>query len=165
MGREISEQFFLGIQLEYYYLYIQNLGSDGTFGIGWGGIYQPFHNLSCGILMRNVNRAKIGACQENLPVIIQGGLAYRVEPDFILIFDIFKDKLFPAEPRLGMEYSHFKNFVIRLGVAQQPISLSAGFDIKVNRIVLSYAFNTHNQLGFTHTFQLSFNFGENRLIE
>ncbi|NQS98053.1 MAG: hypothetical protein HQ591_06335 [candidate division Zixibacteria bacterium] len=159
-AREVTKGLYFGLQIEHYRLSIRDYGSSGAYGFDLGCIWEVQENLSIAGGGTNLNRPQIGECSEGLPFILRAGLAYQPVEHFQIYADIFKDEDFPLETRLGVELSRLKYLTIRMGTADHPVSLSGGFDIHLNSVGVSYAFNSHKYLGFTHSFGMFFRMGD-----
>lgn len=159
-SRELSKNLYFGLQIEHYHLSIRDYGSSGVFGLDLGCIWKLWKEFSIAGGGANLNRPQIGQCSEKLPFTLRAGLAYQPVDGFQIFADIFQDEDFPLETRIGVEYSRIKNLTLRMGAADHPVGLSGGFDIYIASVGVSYAFNTHKYLGFTHTFGMFLRIGD-----
>jgi len=145
-----------GISIHYDAVQIQNYGTAGTIGVDVGFIAPLMKQLDWGLTLRNVNAPTIGTGKEHLPRVFTTGIAYLPLPDLTLVFDIQKEISFPPSTRFGFEYWFFNTVAIRSGVSEKPTQFSAGIGVRYHFLQFDYAVSMHQELGWTHSFSLTF---------
>ena len=155
-GKTVWKNLAAGAEFKFYNLYIKGNGSAGAAGVGAGILWRLYPGFSVGAAGANFNRPVIGACREKLPVSLRAGIAYSPADILELCADFFREKPFPDETRLGVEFRGIEHLTLRAGISDQPMRFSAGFDIYVKHFSLIYAFCNHHRLGLTQLFGARF---------
>ena len=145
---------YLGVNCRYGSVNISGYGQAGTFILDAGVLADLSESTSWGFVAKNVNYAKIGQAEEELPQILQTGLSAKPVKSTTLFLDLYKDARFPLEIRSGIDYRLFPPLSLRVGFGSQPSRFAAGFGINLPIFRLDYAFNTHSDLGVSHQFSI-----------
>ncbi|MBI5022288.1 MAG: hypothetical protein HZB59_12700 [Ignavibacteriales bacterium] len=154
-GAKLSDLSF-GLNLNYYHLSIERYGSDATVGCDAGINIPLSQKIECGLSIRNINSPTIGKTKEKLPQSISVGVNYKPFDNLQIVFDAFKEISFDPSLRTGLEYWLIDAFAVRAGMIECPIQYSAGFGVRISIFQIDYASSRHIDLGWTHTFSLSF---------
>ena len=141
-----------GITAGYNRLAIQGYGSDDVLTVDAGLIWRVTDDFTLGSVVTNVNAPVIGLTGEEIPQSFSLAGTWIPSPGFLLALDLVKDPVFPPEVKFGIEYQPVEGFALRVGVANQPSSYSAGFGVRFGGFGLDYAFSRHPDLGMTHRF-------------
>jgi hypothetical protein len=149
----------LGVSINYYSLTISGYGSDAAVGVDVGILLPLFRNFNFGISAKNLNMPTIGKAKEKLPQIFSTGISYSPVDNFILVTDYRKEISFEGSTRFGVEYKVFDFASLRIGATNGPPSYTAGIGFEYKFIKLDYSFYTHQELGITHTFSITFILG------
>ncbi len=155
-SNSVRDKLSFGINLHYMKLQINEYGSNFSLQIDIGFLVKLNEKFQWGISATNVNRAKIGESNEQLPQTISSGFSLKPSPDLIFNMDIFKDIDYPAELRLGIEYQIFNRIALRTGLTTQPENFCAGLGFIFSLFQIEYAVATHSDLGLTHQFGVQF---------
>lgn len=158
----VGENFTMGISSKFF---VQDSRIGGAID---AGLLLKFGAFSIGLTGQN-----IGAGEDHpLPVIIKGGLAYRLldtqEHSLILAADargILKDTVYFM---FGGEYGIARVFYLRGGYeisgAEKTLNgltgLSGGVGLNLNPLQFDYAIVPYGNLGTTHRMALTLSFGE-----
>jgi len=151
----LLEHVALGFDGRYSRIKIARYGEAGTLVFDLGILVKISQQLAWGCAIKNINYAKIGRGQEQIPQIFHSGFAIRPVRQAHLFFDIYKDVRFPTDLRCGVEYMPFSNLFLRAGVGSDPARFSAGFGLRWRIFSFEYAFTSHNELGGTHHFAIA----------
>ena len=128
-------------------------------GFDAGILWEIVSGLQFGASAVNCNAPSPGRCGESIPRTFQAGIAYANVGGFVVACDIAEDPRFPAEVRLGAEFSVAEFLFLRAGVSTDPSSCSAGVGVRFLPVDIDYAFSRHQELGFTHRFGLCLRLG------
>ncbi|MEO0470865.1 MAG: hypothetical protein AAF206_14655 [Bacteroidota bacterium] len=161
---EILDKIRFGAALHYASLQIQDYGSGSVVYADVGLQAQVNNEISVGFSAFNVNRARLQTLNgdEFIPTIVSAGIAYQPTEKVMVVADVQKDIDHPLSFRGGIEYEIVPEFTIRSGVSTEPLSLNAGFGLKLSQFKLETAFRLQEQLGFTPHLSLSFAFGQKK---
>jgi len=140
-------------------LSIAGYGRGSCIGYDAGILCEIVRGLDLGASASNVNSPSPGLMRENLPRSVQAGVAFAPAECFIVACDVAEDPRFPAEVRLGAEYTVLGILALRAGISTEPSSCSAGVGVLFFPLEIEYAFSRHQELGFTHRFGLSLHLG------
>ena len=151
-SRSVRKKLYLGINFHYMKLQINGYGSNFSYSFDFGLLVKITENCKWGFTATNLNRAEIGAAQEQLPQSFSSGFSLSPVAGLILNMDIFKDIDFPAEFRAGIEYLIFNRIALRTGITTQPDNFCAGLGMMFSHFQIEYAMTTHADLGLTHQF-------------
>jgi hypothetical protein len=143
----------------YYRLAIQGYGSASTLGVDLGFLWIPSRDVQIGFSGTNVNAPVIGRSRERLPQTIGVGGSYAPTPGLLILCDIVKDVRYPAELRLGIEYSPAAPVALRAGAGRDPATFGGGIGLNLYPFVIDYSVVRHQALGFTHRFGLTIRLG------
>lgn len=140
-------------------LSIAGYGSGSCVGIDAGLIWEIAGGLGLGASASNLNGPGLGALREIIPAMFQAGISYAPHGGFLLACDVAEDVRFPAEVRLGAEFTPAEILSFRAGISTDPSVYSAGIAVRFSPVEIEYAFSRHQELGFTHRFGLSLRLG------
>jgi len=157
-SRSFRQRFFYGGALRYMSLRIPGYGSDGTWGLDFGLLMRLTPAVRWAVFTRNVNRPQLGRSDETLPQSYSTGFSINALPGLLLSGEVYKDIRFPGELRWGFEFRVLEPLALRAGVATNPSRFTAGLSFGSKKLQLDYAFYTHNDLGLSQQFSVSFRF-------
>ncbi len=149
-------KFIFGASVRFLRLEISKYGHDSAIGLDVGFTTMINPMINWGFFTTNLNRANIGAQKEPLPQIFTTGFNVTPATNLFLNVDLYKDTQFPTEIRFGMEYNIFDRLALRSGFITEIASFTAGTGLRFSHFDIDYAFQSHNDLGFTHQFSLTF---------
>ncbi|MBD3272330.1 MAG: PorV/PorQ family protein [Elusimicrobia bacterium] len=120
-----------------------------TFGLDFSLLSRPWHGVSAGLVVNNINRPKITLVEA--PDIygrnMRLGLTYHGMNDrFLISIDANKLEEQDAYYTFGMEYNPVSLFSFRAGFNQQN-AVTAGMGINFDSFRFDYAFSDHEDLG------------------
>lgn len=159
-GRFLSENFAVGIQLNYLHTHIDNLyGNTGTLTVEGGFIANPFPGFFVGAHVYNPTRSKIRTFYDQpLPVIFRLGMGYHFGSRAIVNIETEKDLHQKPIFKAGTEINVLENFVIRSGISANPAQASFGVGYFFKNLTADLAFTNHQVLGLTPHVSLSYAF-------
>ena len=147
-ANNIFKNISFGISVFYQSVQIKNYGSDGTFNISLGGIYNLTENLSLGFALHNPLRFFNNKIE--LPLLYTVGTSYEIVNKTYLNLALQKELNFPFSVRFGIEYPVIKFLTLRFGIQNEPDIYSAGIGLNYSLLKLDYAVTVHQVLGLTH---------------
>lgn len=149
----------LGIQVEYMQTSIQDLGVKRNVVINFGGQAEITKHLVFGAHIYNLNQAKIAEYKdERIPTIMKAGLSYKPIKQLMLNIEVEKDIIQKIRYKLGIEYVVIEKIKFRTGINIQPQVVFFGTGYNSKTFFIDYALTWHQQLGFSHSISLVFQF-------
>ena len=136
------------------------LGSGSTFGIDIGIAAQLERRTTVAALLRNANRPSLGDRERvTLPETLVLAGAYEPYSRVVTTFEAeMESGRDPARFRAGLEYQPSDILVLRAGTGSNPVRMSAGFGLYVNRFTIDYAYGSHSVLPGNHIFGMGVEF-------
>jgi hypothetical protein len=138
----------VGAEARYTHVSIPGYGSNGAVGLTVGAQVQVVRTMRVGLQATNLNAPALGSGDE-LPRVLQVGLAYQPQDAFLLVLDAVKDVLFPVSYRGGVEVQPVESLILRGGAATQPTRFTTGLDLHVGRLTVHVAAERHHVLGWS----------------
>lgn len=155
-------------------LFGTGLQDTGKIGIGFdlGVKYFPTHfevprlafikNIVVGLKLNNVVPPTVKLSDERdwYMMDLNFGLLYRTIYDTLNITVDFTQTIFKKsriKPRVGLEYTFYKIFKVRVGYNTE---LSTGIGVKLEDLTFDYAFGHNFDLGALHHISATYQFGE-----
>jgi hypothetical protein len=142
----------------------------------------PFSRLSMGLAVRNIGpQMKFVTEEYHLPLMISGGVAYKMIQPLTLVFDIqhspYQQQTSAA---LGLEFAPLDSITMRAGYLNKIVQavnnnqasetnrgniggiggLSGGLGFKVGQFSMDYAIAPFGELGTNHVFTVTTTFGK-----
>ena len=145
----------LGLNINYHTVVIKSYGSAATIGLDFGVLVPVIDRLNWGIFIKNLNSPTIGRSKEKLPQAFSTGVAYLPLESLTLLLDFQKDISFDPTARFGFEYRIINAVALRGGIADEPSQFAGGIGVMYSIFQFDYAFSTHQELGWTHSFSLT----------
>ena len=155
----ILSNFFFGATLAYHNLSIKNYGSDNSITILLGGLAYLTNNLRIGFSIDNITHSTIGKSDNQIPIIFNLGFSYTLLSKLIINTAIEKEIEKNTSLRIGIDYEVIRYLNLRIGTMNEPSSFSAGIGINYSIFEINYAIFNHQDLGFTHQFGITLQFG------
>jgi len=158
----ISKNIFLGTTFSYRNLSIQNYGSDNSLTVLLGGLIYLTPVLRIGFAFDNITHSTFGNSDNQIPMIFDLGLSYSLLSKLVINAAIEKEIDNNASLRVGIDYEIIKYLNLRIGAMNEPSSFSAGIGVNYSLFEIDYAVFNHQDLGFTHQFGISLQFGSDK---
>lgn len=143
-----SRAVHLGLMLRYYHTRIAEYGRAGGIALNPGLLVEILPSFHLGAHATNVNGATLTS-GEPLPRTLAVGLQYRAHDDIRVLADLFKDVVFPATLRVGIEARPVDVFVIRAGASTTPTRFTAGIGVALGPLEADLAAQQHQELGWS----------------
>jgi hypothetical protein len=154
LGKRVSA----GIQLDWFSTRFGNeYGHTGTPVGEIGILSNPVENLYIGAHVFNPWFSKLNNfSNEKVPTVFRIGLGYNFSDKVLFTAETQKDVDLPLVLKSGIEYTPFKGVFLRIGASSNPTLLSFGAGYKYKNIQLDFAYSSHQTLGYTTQFGLSY---------
>jgi len=149
-----------GLSLNRHSVAISRYGSASAIGLDAGLLAFLSSRLACGLSVRNLNAPKIGISREPLPQVFAVGIEYVPAGGVTLAGDYRKESRRGAATRFGVEYRIVAALALRAGFSDAEYQFAGGIGVQYAPFRLDYAFESHQELGWTHEFTFSIRWGE-----
>jgi len=159
-SRELFNNFFFGITLNYRNISIKNYGSSSAFTLLVGGLTYLTNQLRIGFVIDNITRSTFGNEDNQIPITFGFGMSYDLIPELSINAALQKEIDMSNSIRIGIDYQIIQHLNLRVGAMNEPSSLSAGFGINYSIFEIDYALFNHQDLGFTHQISVTLQFGD-----
>jgi hypothetical protein len=144
-----------GIGLNYTHMRIERYGSAGTISVDVGLLAEINDQLTVGSYATNLNRARLGQAEEELPRQLTIGAAFTPVGEVLITVDAVKDVKYPLSIRGGAEVELFERLFIRGGVSTEPVTFSLGLGFQAEKWGINIAAQRHQLLGISPGLDLS----------
>ncbi len=156
-GKSFSKYFAVGLQLNYLNTHISgDYGNANTVNFEIGILSQPINNLFIGAHVYNPSRSKIE--EEKIPTIFNLGISYLFSDKVMLAIGTEKDLDHDAIFKAGIDYMLVEYVSLQAGVSTNPSKYSFGIGFHYININAYIGFSSHQTLGFTPSFSISYGF-------
>lgn len=155
-ARSISHGVALGVALDLTQVSIARYGSAAGLTLDLGASIDLTERLRLGYCWKNITGATIGHSSSDLVQYQSLGVSFEVLDELRVAFELEKDLRFPFVLKGALEQRFLSTLVLRCGCSNNPNKFSFGLGIERHGWELSYAVFTHQQLGLSHQFGLSF---------
>lgn len=150
VGRQLSSQISLGIQLNYLATNIQDYGNAGSFVLGASLLFKPVDKLKAGLVLFNLTQSKYaGTLNERIPTIARMGLWYDVSKKVVVQMEADQTLNQKLVLRGGMSYQFHEVISLAIGAANNPVYYTIGTSLKLKKIKVDLASSFHEVLGYT----------------
>ncbi len=157
-ARKLMDKLSVGIQFDMLSTQISEYGNKNLFTFEVGVQSELIENLLLGFHLYNPVKLEIIE-DEFLPTIIRAGATYTASKKLKLHTELEKDFDFPFIFKGGVEYELADDFCLRVGVQTNPTALSFGLGYQMkNGLRFDLASNYHQELGFTPSIGIGFDF-------
>lgn len=157
---KLSENLSAGVQLNYLSVRLdQFYGTAHTLTGEVGMLAKLGDKLSLGFSVFNLGRTKLSKFQDDrLTTLMRLGAGYELSDQVLLLIEIENE--ITKNPRLkgGIEYTPNELFYVRAGFQGAPVEVSFGFGMKWNKFKLDIATHYHQQLGWTPSVAMIYQF-------
>lgn len=158
----ISKNIFFGTTFAYRNLSIKNYGNDNALTILLGGILYLTPDLRIGFEIDNITHSSFGNSDNQIPMVFDLGLSYSLLSKLVINTAIEKEIDNNTSLRVGIDYEIIKYLNLRIGAMNEPSSFSAGIGVNYSLFEIDYAVFNHQDLGFTHQFGITMQFGSDK---
>jgi hypothetical protein len=148
-GRKLSDDFNIGIQLNYYSLQLgEGYGKVNAVTVEGGLSYNLNDNFTLAAHVANPNQSKLND-DAYLPAILRGGFQYRFSDAVRFNAEVWKSVDDDAQVHTGIVYQATKVVELDLGVSTNPATLYAGFGLNYDNLQVNISTSYHSILGYT----------------
>ncbi len=152
----LIDEAAVGVSLNCYQLNIERYGSAAGMGLDLGLLGKPAEWLALGMKAANVNRPTIGQNGEEISQSLSLGGAVEPLDEITLSWELYCQRDWPCQVRIGQEYRYRNLLVLRAGFCDRPNASSLGFGVIHRNLRLDYAVRTHPDLGLSHCLSLNY---------
>lgn len=150
LGKELSRQFALGVQMSYIATNIQDYGNSGAFVTSLGIHTQLMDKVKIGVILFNLTQAKFAEnLEEKIPSYGRIGLVYDISRKVLVQAEadqILNQKLIM---RGGLSYKIHEVISLAIGACSNPAYYTFGTAIRIKSLKMDIASSFHEVLGFT----------------
>ncbi len=148
---KLKNEFSIGASINVNNVSIASYGSASTVGIDAGVIFSPIENIFLGFSALNINRPNLSSYNDEIPLLYNAGIAYRIEEIATLNIDLQSEFRSNAEWKFGIEFTPLQFVTLRAGYNESIHRLFGGIGIEYGGIQFNYGAALHNELGTTHS--------------
>ncbi len=147
-GMNLSNDFQLGVQIDWYQTSITQYGENSQLSFRLGGIYRIFSDLSLGVHISNPLGLEISE-NHPIPSLFNFDLAWRISSQLTVGAGMVKDIDHKAGVKGALHYDIHPNFTLMMGALSNPTKLSFGVAFSFGDFGLQSAATYHQYLGFS----------------
>lgn len=157
-ARKLSENFSLGVQLDYLGTRIPQYGTAASITFEVGLMAKLSDQFTLAAHTYNPMRTQVAGL-DRLPSLVNLGLAYQPSEKVLLTAELEKDIYdHPLMGKFGCEYRPIHALAVRAGVqaAAEATQMSFGLGLYLENLCIDFSTAYHQVLGFTPAFGLSY---------
>ena len=148
-------QFSIGARLSEHQYHQEGFGTRFRTVVDIGGQAQLAPRWVLGMQLLNITQATLSEeLQENIPTLVQVGVAYRPAASWLLTGEVAHEITLEPNFKLGAEYTALKKFCLRTGFNSTELQQFFGAGWKHRLLTIDYALTTHARLGLSHQVSL-----------
>jgi hypothetical protein len=160
-GMPLSGNITIGAQLNFNQIRISGYGSASTVNFELGALFALSNKVRMGLHVYNPVGGKFGKNKaEKFASIYKAGVGYEASEQFFVSAEIAKEENLPVNVNAAMQYNFNKHFLARGGVSSAIANYFLGVGILWNAMRLDFISSYHQQLGFSPSLMMVFNFSE-----
>lgn len=166
-AKKLGERFDAGLRFSYFHIsQIEYYGNAGQFIVEGGFRFKLTDKLTFGSHVYNFGNSNINNIDsEKLATRISLGVAYRFNPDLLLVFETENRTDFQMTYKGGVEFSFIENLWFRTGYISYQKQFSFGLGYDINAIQANLSFVLHPILGTISSLGLKYRFGKISIAE
>jgi len=160
LTKAFSENFAIGIKLNYHQIKITNYGSTNGFSADVGLMYKYNGNLTFGASVSNptLQKYKTQNLSAQIPTTFSLGASYNAS-NKILVASYIKKELDKAfDVGLGIDYNILEVLSLRGGLTAKSFKQYAGFGIRYKHLTFDGAVESDPNLGYSPQIALAYAF-------
>jgi len=159
-GKTLGQYLAIGVQLDYFRTFIGNeYGSAQAISFEIGLYSKLSDHLEIGAHIFNPIRMQIGhQTKESIPIAFNLGLLYHASEKLLLAMETEKILDQKTSYKFGLEYVISEYFIIRTGIASQPVLYTIGMGLNWNKLTIDIGCGYHQTLGFTPRVSILYHF-------
>ncbi len=161
-ARKLSDYVSLGVQVDYVQVRMGDIyGSKSTLVGEVGVLIMPTEKIRLGAHVYNPTRSKLANFDdERIPTSLRIGGQYIFSEKVSLLLELDKDMDLKLNIKSGIEYTPVESMFIRAGFATAQNAFNLGFGYKWNGLQADVSANVSQNLGYSSTVALSYQFGK-----
>ncbi|MFN5024403.1 MAG: hypothetical protein ACK4Y6_03370 [Bacteroidota bacterium] len=155
-GRLLTEDFSLGMGIEYVVTNISEYGNEGAAVATLGAYFKANDKLSLGVYVFNPTRSRYAlALSDPIPTFARAGITYLLASRIKLCIEAEQQLNQSPVWRGGIRYQLHDRIELGIGGASNPTYLTAGCRMQVRKLKFELASSFHQVLGLTPHLALS----------
>jgi hypothetical protein len=139
----------VGLSLSVMNVSIEGYGSSNAVGLNAGAGGSIGSSLGVAVLARNLNLPTIGACEDDLPVDLECGLAAMPWQTLLVCLSIRMEHGPGPSVSGGFEFDLDNSLFLRAGSNLTSREFACGLGLELNGLVFDYGLSAHDPLGLT----------------
>lgn len=163
MGKALNGKWSLGVAVQYRLLQVE--GREGVvsgLSTDLGATYSPVDNLLVGMLIKDLpsitwGKNKTGNKSINA-YLLQLGFQWKVINSLLIAASLGTEKASVLTAHLGVEYTAFDSFHLRVGLRTAPLLPSLGVGYDLAHFTIDVATQYHSVLGMSSGLGISYRF-------
>ncbi|MDI3320026.1 hypothetical protein [Pinibacter soli] len=160
-GMLLSNNVSIGTQINFNQVRISGYGSACTVNFELGALFALSDKVIMGLHVYNPAGGKFGKNKhEKFASIYKAGVGYEASDKFFVSAEIAKEENLPVNVNAAMQYNFNKHFLARGGVSSATANYFVGVGILWSAMRLDIISSYHQQLGFSPSLMMVFNFSE-----
>jgi hypothetical protein len=158
-SRKLMERLSVGVQMDLISTIIPGYGNESRLSAEIGLLAEPVDHFFIGAHVFNPFQSNFTYIAErDIPTIMRVGMGYRNENMLTINAEVEKDLELEPVYKVGVEFNVLYGLNVRAGVCSNPASYSFGLGYIYKRAIAGLGFLSHEVMGFTPHFSLSYEF-------
>ncbi|MBV4358171.1 PorV/PorQ family protein [Pinibacter aurantiacus] len=160
-GILLAKNISIGTQVNFNHVRITGYGAASTVNFEVGTLFFLSSKVTMGLHIYNPVGGKFGKNNaEKFASIYKAGVGYDASENFFVSAEIAKEEDLPLNVNAAMQYNFNKHFLVRGGVSSAIANYFLGVGISWSDMRLDVSSSYHQQLGFSPSLMMVFNFSE-----
>jgi len=160
-GILLASNISIGTQVNFNQIRISGYGAASTVNFELGALFALSNKVTMGLHVYNPVGGKFGKTNtEKFASIYKAGVGYDASENFFVSAEIAKEENLPVNINAVMQYNFNKHFLARGGVSSAIANYFLGVGILWGSMRLDVISSYHQQLGFSPSLMMVFNFSE-----
>lgn len=160
-GMLLANNISIGTQINFNQVRITGYGAASTVNFELGALFALSNKVRMGLHVYNPVGGKFGKNgAEKFASIYKAGVGYETSEHFFVSAEIAKEENLPVNVNAAMQYYFNKHFLTRAGVSSAIANYFVGVGILWDAVRLDIISSYHQQLGFSPSLMMVFNFSE-----
>jgi hypothetical protein len=147
---QLDSTLYFGLNINNYFLQIENYGNANTFGFGISMFYQLNKQLRIAGIANNINEPEIGSSNEKISVSGILGLSYSPITEVEILMDSYKEEYHDFAYRIGARIEILSGINLLAGFQHNINSFSLGLEFNQNSYAIKYSVDIHPVLNLSH---------------
>ncbi|MDH7461925.1 hypothetical protein QEG73_11580 [Chitinophagaceae bacterium 26-R-25] len=160
-GLLLASNIAIGTQVNFNQVRITGYGAASTVNFELGTLFFLSSKVTMGLHIYNPVGGKFGKnSSEKFASIYKAGVGYDASENFFVSAEIAKEENLPVNVNTAMQYNFNNHFLARGGVSSAIANYFLGVGILWSAMRLDVISSYHQQLGFSPSLMMVFNFSE-----